>query len=216
MSDTKPVIYINSCRVCLRIIVIRRLLEVHCSRTAQVSSTISQRQCSTAYGALGATHVWYTGVIEHSHDADYTAYGIPRHNPHVIKGHAGSPYAISDYYDIDPDLAVDVPHRMEEFEALVERTHAAGMKVIIDFVPNHVARQYHSDARPAGIEDFGCGDNHEMFFAPYNNFYYITRQQFAPHIDLGQGDDAYVEFLRRHRVTIAFMPSLVSTTGMTQ
>ena len=143
---------------------------------------------------LGATHVWYTGVLEHAHDADYTAYGIARHNPHVIKGHAGSPYAITDYHDIDPDLAVDVPRRIDEFEALVKRTHDAGMRVIIDFVPNHVGRQYHSDVKPAGIEDFGNGDNHEMFFAPDNNFYYITWQQFAPHIDLGSGSDNYVEF----------------------
>ena len=144
--------------------------------------------------SLGVTHVWYTGVLEHAHDADYTAYGIPRHNPHVVKGHAGSPYAITDYYDIDPDLAVNVPRRMDEFEALVRRTHDAGMKVIIDFVPNHVGRQYASDVRPAGIEDFGKGDNHEMFFAPDNNFYYITWQQFSPSVDLGSGADAYVEF----------------------
>ncbi len=144
--------------------------------------------------SLGTTHVWYTGVIEHAHDADYTAYGIPRHNPHVIKGHAGSPYAITDYYDIDPDLAVDVNHRMDEFVELVKRTHQLGMKVIIDFVPNHVARQYSSDAKPAGIEDLGQGDNIDMFFSPGNNFYYITRQQFAPHVDMGHGEDAYVEF----------------------
>ncbi|MDE5594703.1 MAG: alpha-amylase family protein, partial [Muribaculaceae bacterium] len=144
--------------------------------------------------SLGTTHVWYTGVIEHAHDADYTAYGIRRHNRHVVKGHAGSPYAITDYYDIDPDLAVDVDHRIEEFEALVERTHKAGMKVIIDFVPNHVAREYYSDAKPVGIEDLGQGDNHDMFFSPTNNFYYIPRQQFAPHVDMGHGDDAYVEF----------------------
>ncbi len=143
---------------------------------------------------LGATHVWFTGVIEHAHNADYTAYGIPRHNAHVVKGNAGSPYAITDYYDIDPDLAVDVPNRMAEFEALVERTHRAGLKVVIDFVPNHVGRQYASDAKPAGISDFGQGDNPEMFFRRDNNFYYITRQQFAPSIDLGSGADQYVEF----------------------
>lgn len=143
---------------------------------------------------LGVTHVWYTGVIEHSHDADYSAFGIGRNNRHVVKGKAGSPYAITDYYDIDPDLAVDVPSRMKEFEALVERTHKAGLKVIIDFVPNHVAREYHSDVKPAGIEDLGQGDNTDMFFSPSNNFYYITRQQFSPHVDLGSGDDAYVEF----------------------
>lgn len=143
---------------------------------------------------LGVTHVWYTGVIEHAHDVDYTAYGIQRDNAHVVKGHAGSPYAISDYYDIDPDLAENVNERMSEFEALVKRTHDAGMKVIIDFVPNHVARRYHSDVKPIGIEDFGAGDNTEMFFNPNNNFYYITRQQFNPHVDMGTGADAYVEF----------------------
>lgn len=147
---------------------------------------------------MGITHVWYTGVIEHGHTSDYTQYGIPRHNPHIIKGKAGSPYAITDYYDIDPDLAVDVPHRIEEFELLVNRTHDAGMKVIIDFVPNHVSREYHSDKKPRGVTDLGKNDNKDMFFSPDNNFYYITRQQFAPvGVDLGHGEDAYVEFPAR-------------------
>ncbi|MDE5810276.1 MAG: alpha-amylase family protein [Muribaculaceae bacterium] len=143
---------------------------------------------------LGITHVWFTGVIEHAHATDYSRYGITPDNPHVVKGKAGSPYAISDYYDIDPDIAVNVPKRLEEFEALVERTHAAGMKVIIDFVPNHVARRYCSDAKPVGINDFGTNDDNSQFFSPLNDFYYITRQQFSPSIDLGQGDDAYIEF----------------------
>ena len=144
--------------------------------------------------SLGATHVWYTGVIEHAHCPDYTSYGIARQNPHIVKGQAGSPYAITDYYDIDPDIAVDVDRRLEEFDALVRRTHDAGMKVIIDFVPNHVARQYSSDAKPEGVRDLGSDDNPEMGFSPSNNFYYIPRQQFSPSIDLGSGDDAYVEF----------------------
>lgn len=144
---------------------------------------------------LGITHVWYTGVIEHAHDADYTRYGIPRHNPYIVKGHAGSPYAITDYYDIDPDIAESVPDRIKEFEQLIERTHSAGLKAIIDFVPNHVSREYKSDAKPAGINDLGDGDDQEMFFSPTNNFFYITRQQFAPQdVYLGEGDDAYVEF----------------------
>ena len=193
MTSTKPVIYQLLPRLytnyCQAPVVGGTLEQNGSGKLNDITDTIL-----ADIADLGATHVWYTGVIEHTHDADYTRYGIARHNPHVIKGHAGSPYAIADYYDIDPDLAVDVPRRMEEFEALVERTHRAGLKVIIDFVPNHVARQYHSDAKPAGIEDFGQGDNHEMFFAPNNNFYYITRQQFAPHIDLGSGPGAYVEF----------------------
>lgn len=143
---------------------------------------------------LGITHVWYTGVIEHAHDADYTNFGIERQNPYVIKGKAGSPYAISDYYDIDPDISEDVPNRMMEFEQLVERTHREDLKVIIDFVPNHVARQYHSDAKPRGIEDFGVNDDPEYFFHRDNDFYYITRQMFQPKFDIGDGNEAYVEF----------------------
>ena len=143
---------------------------------------------------LGITHVWYTGVIEHATKTDYSVHGINPDNPHVVKGNAGSPYAIKDYYDIDPDIAEDIPNRMQEFENLVKRTHDNGMKVIIDFVPNHVARQYHSDVKPAGIEDLGVGDNPDMMFAPNNNFYYITRQVFSPQFDLGSGKDAYFEF----------------------
>lgn len=143
---------------------------------------------------LGVTHVWYTGVIEHAHATDYSQYGIVRDNPYVVKGKAGSPYAISDYYDIDPDIAVDVPDRMEEFENLVKRTHDAGLKVIIDFVPNHVARRYHSDVKPSGIEDFGVNDDNAYFFSPKNDFYYIPRQKFSPSIYLGEGEAAYTEF----------------------
>lgn len=144
---------------------------------------------------LGVTHIWYTGLIEHATKTDYTAEGIvPADNPYVVKGEAGSPYAIKDYYDIDPDLAESVPDRMAEFEALVARTHDNGMEVVIDFVPNHTARRYHSDVAPAGIEDFGAHDDSNMFFSPDNNYYYITRQLFAPSIDLGTGKQAYIEF----------------------
>ena len=87
---------------------------------------------------LGVTHIWYTGLIEHAQTSVYP--GISPDNPHVVKGLAGSPYAIKDYYDVDPDIADDVEHRLDEFKQLVERTHKAGMKVVLDFVPNHVAR----------------------------------------------------------------------------
>lgn len=93
---------------------------------------------------LGATHIWYTGIIEHATQTNYTRYGIKPDHPAVVKGKAGSPYAIKDYYDVDPDLATSIPDRMKEFENLVTRSHKAGLKVIIDFVPNHVARQYGS------------------------------------------------------------------------
>ena len=133
---------------------------------------------------LGATHVWYTGVIEHATQTDYSEFGITPDHPSVVKGKAGSPYAIKDYYDVDPDLAENVDNRMAEFEALIERTHKVGLKVIIDFVPNHVARQYHSDAKPAGIADLGEGDNPEWAFSPLNNFYYIPGEKFAPAFDV--------------------------------
>ncbi len=127
----------------------------------------------------GFTHVWYTGVIEHATMTDYTKYGIPLDDADVVKGRAGSPYAIKDYYDVNPDLAVNVPDRMKEFESLVQRTHAQGLKVIIDFVPNHVARRYHSDARPAGVKDLGEGDDAAKSFHPNNNFYYLPGQSFV-------------------------------------
>jgi glycosidase len=139
---------------------------------------------------LGATHIWYTGVIEHATQTDYSAHGIKRDHPGVVKGKAGSPYAIKDYYDVDPDLAENVENRMAEFEALVERTHKAGMKVIIDFVPNHVARQYHSDAKPAGVVDLGESDHSEWAFSPLNNFYYVPNQAFLPQFYV----KGYVEF----------------------
>lgn len=134
--------------------------------------------------SLGITHVWYTGVIEHATKTDYSAFGIRPDHPAVVKGNAGSPYAIKDYYDVDPDLAEDVPNRMKEFEALVERTHKTGMKVLIDFVPNHVSRQYHSDAKPEGVKDLGETDHPEWHFSPLNNFYYIPGQPFKPQFDV--------------------------------
>ncbi len=137
---------------------------------------------------MGVSHIWYTGVIRHATQTDYSAYGIPRQHPAVVKGKAGSPYAITDYYDIDPDLAVDVNQRMAEFEALVKRSHKAGLKVIIDFVPNHVARQYHSICKPEGVQDLGQGDDPQQGFSPQNNFYYCPGQCFSPYLDLYHGE----------------------------
>ena len=137
---------------------------------------------------LGITHIWYTGVIRHATQTDYTKYGIPRNHPAIVKGKAGSPYAITDYYDVDPDLAIDVDNRMEEFEAMLQRTHKAGMKVIIDFVPNHVARQYHSLMKPEGVKDLGEDDNKQNGFDPQNNFYYCPGCNFSPYFDLYNGE----------------------------
>lgn len=121
---------------------------------------------------MGVSHIWYTGVIRHASQTDFSKYGIPTQHPSVVKGKAGSPYAICDYYDVDPDLADNVNDRMKEFEALVSRTHKAGLRMFIDFVPNHVARQYLSIAKPKGIVDLGAEDDKNQGFNPQNNFYY--------------------------------------------
>jgi glycosidase len=127
---------------------------------------------------LGITHIWYVGIIEHGTTTDYSKYDIAKDHPALVKGKAGSPYAIKDYYDVNPDLAVDVKNRMTEFESLVQRTHEAGLKVIIDIVANHIFRQYHSDVKPEGVEDFGQNDDTTKAFDPQNNFYYLPQTSF--------------------------------------
>ena len=143
---------------------------------------------------LGATHIWYTGIIEHATQTDYRRYNIRPDHPAIVKGKAGSPYAIKDYYDVDPDLANDVQERMKEFENLVQRTHRSGLKVIIDFVPNHVARQYHSDAQPDGTSQLGANDDPNYAFSPYNNFYYIPQSELHGQFDMkGSAAEPYRE-----------------------
>lgn len=144
---------------------------------------------------LGVNCIWLTGVIEHATKTAFSEAGIPADNPDVVKGEAGSPYAIKDYYDVDPAIAVDVPNRMKEFEECVKRIHNAGMKVLLDFVPNHTARVYHSDVAPSGVKDFGVDDDITMGFSPTNNYYYIPFQQFCPSFPLNaEGKEPYVEF----------------------
>ncbi len=123
--------------------------------------------------SLNVSHIWYTGVIEHATKSDFTMFGIPLDNPNIVKGEAGSPYAIKDYYDVNPYLADNPSKRMDEFDSLVERTHTAGFKVLIDFVPNHLARVYKSDSAPQGVIDFGTEDIISSF-SSQNNFYYIN------------------------------------------
>ena len=153
--------------------------------TRRHNGTLQENGCGTlnaitpkalrATRDLGATHVWYTGVIRHA-TAQYNT-------PAIVKGKAGSPYAITDYYDIDPDLCENKRQRMKEFTDLVERSHKANLRVIIDFVPNHVAREYHSTCKPKGVEDLGATDNPTWAFSPLNNFYYI-HEPFAPQFDV--------------------------------
>lgn len=172
--------------------------------TRKVNGTLAENGCGKLSDfdaptlrrihTLGVTHIWYTGVVRHATATDYSRYGIPRQHPAVVKGRAGSPYAITDYYDIDPDLADDVEQRMDEWSELVDRTHAAGMRVIIDFVPNHVARQYHSIVKPADARDLGEDDDASKRFDLQNNFYYCTGEPFAPQFDLKCGAaEPYVE-----------------------
>ncbi|MDR0988854.1 MAG: alpha-amylase [Prevotellaceae bacterium] len=166
------------------------LLENGCGKMADLTP-----RALSEIRKLGATHVWYTGILEHATQTDYSAYGIRPDHPAVVKGKAGSPYAIKDYYDIDPDLAVEVPRRMHEFEALVRRTHRAGLKVIIDFVPNHVARGYYSDAQPQGTAMLGEADDTSCAFSPANNFYYLPDQPLHGAFDMMAGaTEPYREF----------------------
>lgn len=127
---------------------------------------------------LGITHIWYTGIPHHALVKDYTEFGISNDDPEVIKGRAGSPYAVKDYYNVNPDLATDPANRLEEFKQLIQRTHQAGMKVIIDIVPNHVARNYHSISAPKGVEDFGATDDTTVQYHRDNNFYYNPGEAF--------------------------------------
>jgi len=140
---------------------------------------------------MGFTHVWYTGVIEHATMTDYSQFGIQLDDPDVVKGRVGSPYAIKDYYDVDPDLAVDVKNRMGEYKALIQRTHQNGLKVLMDLVPNHVARTYHSDAKPEGIRDFGQDDDKSRAFDPKNDFYYTPGQPFVVPSGYNPGGDGF-------------------------
>ena len=133
---------------------------------------------------LGVTYIWYTGVPHHALVRDYTAYGISNDDPEVVKGRAGSPYAVKDYYNVNPDLAVNPANRLQEFEDLIARTHKAGLKVIIDIVPNHIARKYQGKNNPEGVKDFGANDNVNVEYDRNNNFYYIPNN----HFEIPDGD----------------------------
>ena len=127
---------------------------------------------------LGVTHIWYTGVPHHDVIRDYTKFGISNDDPDVVKGRAGSPYAVKDYYNVNPDLAVNVENRLQEFEALIARSHKNELKVIIDIVPNHVARNYQSVSNPEGTKDFGADDDKTVVYDVNNNFYYNPNKAF--------------------------------------
>lgn len=164
--------------------------------TNQSNGTLAVNGCGTfddinadalrAIRALGITHVWLTGCLRQATLTDHTALGLPADDPDVVKGIAGSFYAVRDYFDVCPDYARNPADRLAEFRALVDRVHASGMKVMIDFVPNHVARGYHSVVRPD--LDFGTGDDTGRFFSPANHFFYITDRPGEP-LRLNRPDD---------------------------
>ncbi|MDO5523632.1 MAG: alpha-amylase family protein [Bacteroidia bacterium] len=149
----------------------------------------------------GYSHVWFIGVLAHASATDYTTYGIPREYPEIIKGMAGSPYAVRDYYDVDPDLAVNVNNRMREFEAMIERVHNVGMKVIIDFIPNHLARNYQSVNRPKRTKEFGSNDDNSVAFSPANNFYYLP------------GEELEIQFPVKKMAEVSYKESPAKVTG---
>ena len=140
------------------------LLENGCGKFADLSDVALESLKET-----GFTHLWLTGVLE---QASGTAYpNRPADDPNILKGLAGSPYAIRDYFDVCPDYAVNPDKRIEEFKECLERCHKHGMKVFIDFVPNHVARSYGSDVRPD--LSFGEEDDRSVFFDRDNHFFYL-------------------------------------------
>ncbi|RVU26650.1 alpha-amylase [Sandaracinomonas limnophila] len=127
----------------------------------------------------GITHIYATGLIEHATMEDMSKYGSPLDHPDVVKGRSGSPFAIKDYYDVNPFFADQPENRLDEFQAMLDRIHQEGLKLIIDFVPNHLARNYYSDKKPKVIVDFGANDDVSKSFDPNNNFYYLPGTQFS-------------------------------------
>lgn len=140
------------------------IIENGCGKFSDISTDILHN-----LKEFGVTHIWYTGVLEHATKSDYSKFGIYRNSFDYVKGEAGSPYSIKDYYDVDPDLANVIEDRLFEFDELIKRTHDEGLKVIIDFVPNHIAREYYSDSKPEGIIDFDS-----------NNYYLLNDELVLP------------------------------------
>lgn len=184
----------------------------------QFNGTITQNGCgkmnditTTALRKikqLGITHIWYTGLLEHATQTDYSAFGIRKDHSAMVKGRAGSPYAVKDYYDIDPDLASQPNKRFEEFQQLLERTHREGLRFVMDFIPNHVARQYHSDRKPQGVKDLGEDDSNTQAFNQQNNFYYIPYTPLHCSFDMkGNEPQPYEEMPAKATGNDCFTPS---------
>ena len=141
---------------------------------------------------LGCSHVWYTGIIRHSTQCDQA--GCTPSHPQFVKGKAGSPYAICDYYDVNPYLADNPEERMAEFEDLLRRTHDSGLKVIIDFVPNHVARDYGRSGMVGGHPVLGADDDRNVHWRPENDFFYYPGEKLVLPTECPEGMEPYKEF----------------------
>jgi glycosidase len=155
---------------------------------------------------MGVTHIWFTGVLEHATMSDFTSFNIQPDDWRLVKGRAGSPFAIKDYFDVSPDLAENVSERINEFEQLLQRTHAHGLKAIIDFIPNHVARGYHSESDDGKKNFFGAFDDSGKTFDPQNNFYYLADQSFYPPPEYQPLGTPYPD----HMITHVEMPARVT------
>ena len=140
---------------------------------------------------LGCSHVWYTGILRHSTQSSEDGC-IPSH-PQFVKGKAGSPYAICDYYDVNPYLADNPEDRMAEFEQLIKRTHDAGLKLIIDFVPNHVARDYGKTTRTEGHPVLGADDDKSVHWKAENDFFYYVGEKLTLPTPVPEGMAPYEE-----------------------
>ena len=140
---------------------------------------------------LGCSHVWYTGILRHSTQSSEDGC-IPSH-PQFVKGKAGSPYAICDYYDVNPYLADNPEDRMTEFEQLIKRTHDAGLKLIIDFVPNHVARDYGKTTRTEGHPVLGADDDKSVHWRAENDFFYYVGEKLTLPTPVPEGMAPYEE-----------------------
>ena len=141
---------------------------------------------------LGCSHVWYTGILRHSTQSSGEGC-IPSH-PQFVKGKAGSPYAICDYYDVNPYLADNPSDRMGEFEQLINRTHEAGLKLIIDFVPNHVSRDYGKVGHTEGHSILGSGDDKSVHWKPENDFFYYVGEKLTLPTPVPAGMQPYEEY----------------------
>ena len=154
---------------------------------------------------LGCSHVWYTGVIRHA--TKESTHGCMPSNPQFVKGNAGSPYAITDYYDVNPYLADNPDNRMAEFEELLKRTHDAGLKAIIDFVPNHVSRDYGKVSPVPGHPILGEDDDRSVHWKHENDFYYYPGQELKLPVPPAAGRLPYHEMPAMATGNNCFSPS---------